>query len=54
MEDVLKDVQNEAQDSMSQTIKLTQESWAKVVDLGLQEVGEMFFKNIFTIAPEAL
>ena len=39
---------------MAKTIELTQSSWAKVVDMGLQEVGIIFFKHVFTIAPEAL
>lgn len=57
MEQVLKEAeegQNIQDEGMARTIRLTQESWAKVVAIGLQDVGEMFFKRIFEIAPEAL
>lgn len=30
------------------------ESWAKVEELGAEEVGVLIFKNIFALAPEAL
>lgn len=33
---------------------LVEESWNMVKDLGLENVGILLFKNVFTIAPEAL
>ena len=36
------------------TIEIVEESWAKAAALGADKVGVLLFKNIFTIAPEAL
>jgi hypothetical protein len=40
--------------NLTKTIKLTQESWTKVVEIGLEPAGIIFFKHVFKIAPEAL
>ena len=44
----------ESNNDMAKTIELTQESWTKVVEVGLEECGIIFFKHVFKIAPEAL
>ena len=36
------------------TIEIVEESWAKVAALGADKVGVLLFKNIFTIAPDAI
>ena len=35
-------------------IKLVRESWTTVRGLGLDRVGQLLFRNIFKLAPEAL
>ena len=36
------------------TIEIVEETWAKAAALGADKVGVLLFKNIFTIAPEAI
>jgi hemoglobin-like flavoprotein len=36
------------------TIEIVEESWAKAAGAGAETVGVLLFKNIFTIAPDAL
>ena len=35
-------------------VQEVENSWKKVAALGVENVGVLLFKNIFTIAPEAL
>ena len=39
---------------LSKQIPLVKASWVKVEAMGLDMVGQEFFKNIFKIAPQAL
>ena len=36
------------------TSEIVEESWAKAAALGADKVGVLLFKNIFTIAPDAI